>query len=186
MPPARRQAGWTAIGAAGRVAAFPVLGRAKPGEWAAPNPTVPDPASLVPTVLRELSVSSCHQHLSPEQAGTARADGRNRTHRAPVHGLLLDIVTPHPRQSSRCPGPDTSGRRRAGPRPAATGEGPSPPIRPHPRHLPAPHTNAPSRPMPDVNQNDRTAGTVRSPAPSRPSGLRDLLEVRLIWKLDLR
>ncbi|NBY49133.1 MAG: hypothetical protein EBQ56_15445 [Proteobacteria bacterium] len=40
--------------------------------------------------------------------------------------------------------------------------------------------------MPDVNQNDRTAGTVRSPAPSRPSGLLDLRVVRLICVFDLR
>ena len=119
MPPGRLQGGWIATCGAGRVDASPVVVRATAGEWAAPNPTVPDPASLVPTVRRALSVSSCHQHLSPEHVGTARAEVQNHTHRHPVHGLLLDIVTPHPRQSSQSPREDTATLHRQGPGPAA-------------------------------------------------------------------
>ena len=178
MPPARRQAGWIAIGGAGQVDESPVVVRVTPGEWAEPNPTVPDPASLVPTVRRALFVSSCHQHLSPEQVGSARADVQNHTHRHPVHGLLLDIVTPNPRQSSQSPRQDTAKLRREAPAPRPTQGAMNRPTRSVRQLLPEKRQIQPVHRVPDGFQNDQTAGKARCPAPSRPSSLLDLLEVR--------
>ena len=184
MPPARRQAGWIAIGGAGQVDESPVVVRVTPGEWAEPNPTVPDPASLVPTVRRALFVSSCHQHLSPEQVGTARAEVQNHTHRHPVHGLLLDIVTPNPRQSSQSPRQDTAKLHGERPAPRPTQGASSIPTRVVRQLLAASRKSEPFRRVPGGDQNDWTADKVRSPAPSRPSSLMELHEVRLILLID--
>lgn len=103
---------------------------------------------------------------------------------APVHGLVLDIVTPRPWQSSQSPGwrPHTPHREEPG--------APSCPVDRKPVHpagpLVIPHHQAGCRlrHVPDGNKNEWTAETVRSHAPSQPSSQLDLYEVRLILRFD--